>query len=323
LKRIVAIDLGGSPSHCAVAPENRRPHCPETIGALIASTRERWPKADLEVGFFHGGIPTMAQMTACEGLPMRLSVHPADLSPDNAKGFRDAGGVMIELEAMSFDPHTLRTNLRQYTPDRVRLMAKNLQQMGFKVGVHLVTGLPGADVEGALCDVADICASDPPWVDFVRIWPALGFEGAILSRWAQTGAWVPWDLNQTVNVVGQMVEGFDAAGVTVIRLGVQPGQDIPVRAVAGPVHPNLRSKIEARRFSDRIRLALVALFQAAPSQSIGAVVLVAVNEKDLGWAKGVSNINGRTLTAHFGLTSLRFVSEPCLERGTVRVKVAK
>jgi histone acetyltransferase (RNA polymerase elongator complex component) len=264
------------------------------------------------VAFFHGGVPSAAQLEACRGLPVRLSTHPADLNQEAAVAVRDAGGSVMELEAMSLDPHVLRTCRRAYTPSRVRSMAGSLTKMGFKVGLHLVPGLPGSDVAGAMADVEALLEGGRPWVDFVRIWPALGFEGADLAQWAQAGRWRPWDVAQAVDVVGTMVQALDEAGVAIARIGIQPGQDIPVQAVAGPVHPNLRGEIESRRFGDRIRLAL-------STHRPGADVVIAVHGKDLSWAKGTSNVNGRTTKAHFGLKSLQFVSDPSLERGTVRV----
>jgi histone acetyltransferase (RNA polymerase elongator complex component) len=295
-----------------VAPPQRTAHDPETISLLVDSYKSRWPDAALHVGFFHGGVPSAAQLKACGGLPVRLSTHPADLNQATAAAVRDAGGAVVELEAMSLDPHVLRTCKRAYTPSRVRSMATRLTKMGFKVGLHLVPGLPGSDVAGAIADVEALIDDGGPWVDFVRIWPALGFEGADLARWAQAGRWRPWDVAQTVDVVGAMVAALDNAGVPIARIGIQPGQDIPVQAVAGPVHPNLRGEIESRRFGDRIRSALC-------SHLTGTDVVIAVHAKDLSWAKGTSNVNGRTAKAHFGLKSLEFVADASLERGTVRV----
>ena len=312
MRRLVPVDLGGSPQPCAVAPSIRQAQSPETMRLLVDQYAQRWPDTALQIGFFHGGTPTSAHVEACQGRPFRLSCNPADLSRDDARRLFDGGCTTVELEAMTFDPHVLRTCNRPYTGHRVRTMASRLREMGIKVGLHLVPGLPGSDVSGALSDVDTLVGDGSPIADFVRIWPAIAFEGSDLAHWAAGGRWEPWDVDLAVDVVGKMVEVLDGASIPVARIGIQPGQDIPVRAVAGPLHPNLRGEIESRRFGVRIRNAMSGVAQ-------GADVTVVIHPKDLSWAKGTSNINGRTTKSRFGLNSLRFVSDAGVERGTVRV----
>ena len=309
--KTVPVDLGGSPSRCAVAPANRPPPCPQTISCLIEEKRQRFPDAELSVSFFHGRLPDPTQLAACAGLDKRLSCNPADLTLESSFILQAAGVDTIELEAMSFSPHALRSAQRPYTAQRVTAMGEKLKAMGFRIGVHLVPGLPGSDVEDAINDAHTV--SQCGWADHVRIWPALGFQGSKLSMWAESGRWRPWDVRQTVDVVDQMVSIFDARAVPVVRIGIQPGQDIPVRATAGPQHPNLRGEIESRRFGKRLRAALEGIRP-------GSTAFVHVNTKDLAWAKGTSNVNGQTCTALFQLNRLEFVADDSVRRGTVRLR---
>ena len=308
--KIVPIDLGGSRKRCHVAPLNRAIPTQETVQLLVEEYQRKFPTGELHVGFFHGGVPDSEILEACSGMPIRVSLNPADLSKVHAQRLLDSGCTTIELEIMTGDPHVLRTCGRPYTSNQVLSMGEALKQMGFKVGLHLVPGLPSADVEGALRDAEE--TSQLEWVDFVRIWPALGFQGATISEWALTGAWIPWDVDQAIDVVYQMIEILDKRGKPTIRVGIQPGQDIPVRAVAGPVHPNIRGEIECRKFGKRLREGLKG---TEPGQD----VVVRVNPKDLGWAKGISNTNGRRGKSLFQLSSLRFQADPHVGRGTLKV----
>jgi len=263
------------------------------------------------VSFFHGRIPDHTQLAACAGHDKNLSANPADLNLDNTFILQAAGVGTIELEAMTFSPHVLRSAERPYTAQRVVAMGEKLKALGFNLGVHLVPGLPGSDVEDAIADAQTVSRSG--WADHVRIWPALGFQGAKLSEWAKTGRWRPWDVRQTIDVVDQMVSVLDDANIPVIRIGIQPGQDIPVRATAGPNHPNLRGEIESRRFGKRLR----NLLEGTPP---GSTVVAAVNSKDLAWAKGISNVNGRTCESLYRLKRLEFVADETVERGTVHLR---
>jgi len=279
---------------------------------MIQLYRERWPDASLEVGFFHGGFPSPELLSAAKGMPTRLSCHPADLDRAGAEAFAKAGGTTIELELMSLDPHVLRICERKYTVGRVRSMAHRLRVMGLKVGVHLVPGLPGSDGEGAVADLGGLIEDGQTWVDFVRIWPALAFENTKLAQWAATGAWRPWDVGEAVGVLVQMVTLAGQARLPVIRIGIQPGQDIPVKAVAGPSHPNIRGEVEALRFGTLIE-------QAVRKSEIPLDPVMLVNPKDLSWAKGTSNANAKMVRAKLGLRSIRFETDKSIPRGTVVV----
>jgi histone acetyltransferase (RNA polymerase elongator complex component) len=279
---------------------------------MIEVYRERFPDADLELAFFHGGVPSQELLSAANGLPIRLSCNPADLSRASAAAVRKAGGVTIELEAMSLNPHVLRTCRREYTTARVRNMAQSLRSDGFNVGIHLVPGLPGSDVETALHDARELCDPEGPWVDFVRIWPALAFEGSTLDVWAKNGRWQPYDTGAMVDILIDMVDICTEAAIDIARVGIQPGQDIPVRATAGPVHPNIRGEVESRRFGTR-------LTQELRGTAAGTDVVVLVHPKDLTWAKGTSNVNARIARTRYNLGSLQFATDESVRRGQLKI----
>jgi histone acetyltransferase (RNA polymerase elongator complex component) len=272
---------------------------------------ERAPAgSELEVGFFRGGIPDAAQLQACGGLPVRVSCNPADLSRQESQRLRSSGCEIIELEVLSLDPYVLRSCERGYTVGRVEGMIRILAEMGFRIGVHLTPGLPGSDLDSSLADVEKIAAGGA--VDFVRVWPALAFQGAGLAGWVQDGRWVPLGLPEAVSLIESMLEALDKASIPVIRVGLQPGQDIPVQAIAGPYHPNLRGEVETRRFRRR-------MMDALSRSEHGDCAILRVHPKDISWAKGTSNVNARTLRTRLGISEIRIEADPAVARGTVVV----
>jgi histone acetyltransferase (RNA polymerase elongator complex component) len=283
---------------------------------MVDVYKERFPDADLEVAFFHGGVPTQALLEATKGLPIRLSCNPADLDRESAATLKAAGCLTIELEAMTLDPHVLRTCNRDYTTTRVRNMARTLRAEGFSIGLHLVPGLPGSDVEGALNDARSLIDTEGAWVDFVRIWPALAFEGSTLDKWAKNGRWQPHDTSAMVDILTAIVDICAAGQIDIARVGIQPGQDIPVRATAGPVHPNIRGEVESRRFGAR-------LFRQLHGTAEGADIVVQVHPKDLSWAKGTSNVNARSARTRYKLGSLQFATDESVSRGELRIAATK
>ena len=311
-RTIVPVDLGGSPTPCLLRPPLRPPPTPALVQALIAHYRaERAPPgADLEVAFFHGGLPTDALLEAAAGCAIRVACSPADLSRAEAERLLSAGVGTLELEVGTFQRDVLRALDRGYRPAMVLTMLTVLRARGVRLGATLVSGLPGSSHESAVADVAALVDDGGPLVDFVRLYPALALEGTGLAARAAQGAWVPMHLGEAVTTCVAMAERLDAAGIEIARVGMQPGQDVPGRVAAGPVHPNLRQLVEVRRFHRRMESAM----RFVPA---GSVVQISVNPRDLAWAKGTANENLRSLRAQLSLEGLTVTPDAAVARGAV------
>lgn len=281
---------------------------------MIAHYRtERPVRGPLEVGFFHGGTPADELLVACEELPIRVACSPADLSRAEAERLWAGGARTIELSIGSLDERVLRTCQIGIRAAVALVMLDELKAMGFTTGVVLSPGLPDSSHQSATAGARLL--GESALVDFVRIEPALALEGARLAELALSGRWEPMSLSEAVTTTLQMVEILEDAGVQIARLGLQPGQDIPVRAVAGPAHPNLRQLVEVRRFYVRMAHEL----ELVPR---GSSVELQVNPRDLSWAKGTANANVRALRAERALAALRICPDESIARGDVRLSCA-
>lgn len=318
MKRLVVpVDLGGSPTACAVRSPLRGPPAPETVEALIDHyLTERHPGGDAqaEVAFFHGGLPSDVLLEVCRPHPVRVACSPADLSRAGARRLQAGGVTTIEIELLTFCSDVLRGCSRGYTPGRVRAMLTGLGSLGFRRGGVLVSGLPGSSHHSAVSDARVLAGDgrDGARVEFARLLPALAFEGSKLAVWHAQQRWKPMSLGEAVTTTLEQVLVLESAGVEVARVGVQPGQDLSVKVVGGPVHPNLRALVEVRRFRGLMAAALASL----PSERSAAVL---VNPKDLSWAKGTANENLRALRAALGRPDLEVRPDEQVARGTVAV----
>ena len=309
---IIPVDLGGSPTACWRRPPLRPRPTPELVAALITHYRtERTVRGPLQVGFFHGGLPEPALLEAVGALPSRVACSPADLSRAEAQRLWESGVRTIELTVGSLDARVLRTNRIGVRAEVFPVMLDELFALGFSVGVVLHPGLPDSSHQTALAGAHTLAARSAV-VDFVRIEPALALEGSRLSALAASERWEPMQLSEAVTTTLAMVEILEDAGIQIARLGLQPGQDIPCRATAGPLHPNLRQLVEVRRFYTRMahELALVPR---------GSAVELQVNPRDLSWAKGTANANVRALRAERALSALRICPDEAIPRGDVRL----
>ena len=317
--RILPVDLGGATSPCEVMPPRRPPPPPELVAALIAQPlRDRPPRPGdrVEVGFFHGGLPTPAQLRAASGLPLRLSVHPRDLRPEHLEPLIAAGLEVVELEVLTLDDSVLRPLRRGYTGEGALRQLRALRRAGLRVGAHLWPGLPGSSHGTLLSDLDRLLRADGgPLVDHLRLLPALALEGSGLARMVAAGRWAPMTLGQAVTCCAAALDLAEAAGVTVIRVGLQPGPDLPVRVTAGPWHAGLRGLVQRRRWAARLADAL------APYAGAGDVE-VHVNPADLPDAQGVARETVRGLRGRLSLPGLELRGAADLPRGALRVRAA-
>jgi hypothetical protein len=119
-------------------------------------------------------------------------------------------------------------------------------------------------------------------------------------------------LGEAVTTLAEMMDRLEGAGIAVARVGLQPRQDISGSVTAGPAHPNLRQLVEVRRFHQRMAAALCAVPE-------GSEVELAVNPRDLAWARGTANENVRSLRAQLSLRRLDVLADEAVSRGAVRL----
>ena len=187
-------------------------------------------------------------------------------------------------------------------------MGEKLKAMGFRIGVHLVLGLPGSDVEDAINDVHTV--SQCGWADHVRIWPALGFQGQ-----ADVGSspLAPMGCPADADVADQMVAIRTPAQYPLYALGFSQDKTSPFVPPQAPSTPTSAARLRADASAAPARAALEGIRP-------GGTAFVHVNTRDLAWAKGTSNVNGQTWSALFQLNCLEFVADDSVRRGTVRLR---
>jgi histone acetyltransferase (RNA polymerase elongator complex component) len=302
---IVPCDLGGSPTICALSPPRKPAQSPEVLEALIAGYAER--QGPLEVGFYRGGIPSEELLAGARPHAIRLACSPADLDPVRVADLAARGLTTLELEVCTMSDRVLWALRRGYDAERVRFLVAAARNAGLGVGLVLVPGLPGHTVEDALDD-----ARFAGIADFVRIVPALAFEGSDLSRWAEDGRYQPLELEATVAIVTDMVDIVCSLGTAVARVGHQPGPDGLGKVVAGPWHPNLRGLVETRRFRRRMEVLVADVRDGSRRR-----ILLRVHPKDLSWAKGTSNENVRWLREYLAIDEVRLKADDTVRRGSL------
>lgn len=107
-----------------------------------------------------------------------------------------------------------------------------------------MVGLPKSTSEKDI-ETAKILTSFSP--DIARIYPTLVIEGTYLAKMYQRGEYEPLSLNEAVERCSQIKSIFIEKGVNVIRVGLQPTEEINYNAkvLAGPFHPSFGELVDS------------------------------------------------------------------------------
>lgn len=232
---------------------------PEAMQDIIEShLKTVHPDTTLEIGFYGGsftGIDRKLQLsylsTAYEYVrsgsvsAVRLSTRP-DYINEDILGYLEGYGVeTIELGVQSLDEDVLKASCRGHSAEDVFKASALIREKGFRLGLQTMVGLPGDTREKDIYTAERVISLKP---SFVRIYPVLVIRGTNLEKLFLDGSYVPPTLEEAVGICAELLERYQAAGIKVIRIGLQTSEDISEgsEVTAGPVHPAFRQLVESR-----------------------------------------------------------------------------
>lgn len=237
---------------------------------------------------------------------IRLSTRPDAIDAEVLARLRRFGVETVELGAQSMDGEVLRLAGRGHTAADVERAARLVREAGFRLVLQMMTGLPGDTDEKALETARRLIALRP---DGVRIYPTVIVrDTALYDQW-RAGLYREHTVEDAVRVCAKLLPLFEAAGIPVIRLGLNPTQELSDgAAVAGAYHPALGELVKSRLCLERARALLRGI-------EPGSRVCLGVGRGMRSQMTGQHRENLRRLTEEFALASLKICekSEPDTE----------
>ncbi len=234
-----------------------------TFETLLVSLPQ---SGDGELAFYGGSFTLLAEIEQQRWLELgarllaagriaalRISTRPDAVTPAIARRLAAAGVATVELGCQSFDPEVLRRAGRGHSGAAAAQALLLLRAEGIAVGLHLMPGLPGADVGEALHSLEMALALQP---DFLRIHPTVVLRGTGLEKLYDSGEYQPLSLPAAVQLGATMLRRARAANIPVIRFGLMANENLDSGAavVAGPYHPAFGQLIRSRLWFERIAL---------------------------------------------------------------------
>lgn len=190
---------------------------------------------------------------------VRVSTRPDAIDEEKLKILEDYSVKTIELGAQSMNDRVLSLSGRGHSAEAVKTSSKLIKERGFKLGLQMMTGLPGSSDAIDLETTKKIAGLEP---DFVRIYPTVIVKGTALEKMFAKGSYREHTVEDAVRICAEIIPVFEEKGIKIIRLGLNPTEDLGESFVlAGAYHPALgelaQSRLMLNIIKDKLRKAVL------------------------------------------------------------------
>lgn len=243
---------------------------------------------------------------------VRLSTRPDAIDGEVIGRLLRYGVETVELGAQSMDDEVLCLSGRGHTTADVENASRQIKAAGLKLILQMMTGLPGDTDEKDIETAKKLIALRP---DGVRIYPTVIVRDTALYDLWRCGRYPEHTVEDAVRVCAKLLPLFEEAGVPVIRLGLNPTEELSGGAAAGGAyHPALGELVRARIMLERAREAMRGV---AP----GSSVIIHVAPSKLSQTIGQHRSNIDALLAESGAASIKV--RPDENGDTLRLEVCE
>ena len=116
-----------------------------------------------------------------------IETRPDYCSEEDVKRMLDFGATRCELGVQIVDDKIYELVKRGHTVKDVIDATKRLKDAGFKVGYHIMPGLPGSDLKHDLIKFKELFESENFKPDQIKIYPTQVMKGSELELWYKEG----------------------------------------------------------------------------------------------------------------------------------------
>ncbi|MDO4732453.1 MAG: radical SAM protein [Bacillota bacterium] len=271
------LPMSGCPHRCVycdqyvISGEAKAPG-PEMIRAALAAFP---PGEAAELAYYGGSFTCLprrlqaaylqaAEPALAEGriTGIRISTRPDAVDADTCAFLRENAVCTVELGIQSFSDDVLKRSGRAYDSSTARDACLRLRAHGLRLGIQLMTGLPG-DREELARESMRISLELKP--ELLRIYPTLVLENTGLAALYRQGDYQPQSLTAAVALCADLLALATAARCPVQRIGLNPSPELEVALLAGPYHPAFGGLVREALRLEQIRRLLRGYAPTAPA----------------------------------------------------------
>jgi elongator complex protein 3 len=172
---------------------------------------------------------------------MTFETRPDHSGIDEIREMLYYGGTKVELGVQNVDDEILEGIKRGHGVEEVKRATRMLKDSAFKVGYHIMPGLPGSNFEKDLEMFRKIFEMDDYKPDYLKIYPTLVVEGTELYELYRKGDYMPYSTDEVAELIAKAKRRFPK-WVRVQRIQ----RDIPVKYAIGLDKGNLRQIVHEK-----------------------------------------------------------------------------
>lgn len=307
----------GCPNDCVFCNQRRisgstAPATAHDVDIAIDNAAALLPKGAKRQLAFYGGSFTAIPVDQQEALlsaakrrmdmgdidALRLSTRPDAIDGETLKRLKRYGVETIELGAQSMNDEVLALSGRGHTAQDVENASHLIRKAGFRLILQMMTGLPADSVQRTVETAEKIIALKP---DGVRIYPTVIVRDTALYDLWKAGRYNEHSVEEAVEYCARIVPLFEKAEIPIIRLGLNPTEELSGGAAAGGAyHPALGELVKGRIMLDRAREVMKSAGIAPHS-----AVTLGVDSAQISQMTGQHRCNINALCKEFALSGLK------------------
>lgn len=310
----IFIPHSGCPHQCAfcnqsIITQNARP-LPgpfEIEEAVSRYLKFKGRRKRVELAFFGGNFLGLASETLLYLLDcvksyilenkidgIRFSTRPDTITEKTLRLISPYPISTVEIGVQSMNDDVLNASGRGHKSRDSINAIRLLKQIPVKIGVQVMVGLPGDKEEALIQSTKEIAGLSP---DFARIYPLMVLKGSLMEKWHAEGRYQALNLSEAVRRVKEMYRIFRAAGVEVIRMGLQASEmmEDPVMVLAGPWHPAFGHLVLSEILYDTV----CERIDQDPDLLSSNALMLKVHPRSLSRLRGEKNSNMKKLSIRY------------------------
>ena len=187
---------------------------------------------------------------------IRLSTRPDYINRYILDYLKSYGVTAIELGVQSMDDDVLIANRRGHNKEKVIESANLIKSYGsFSLGLQQMLGLYKSTPVKDVLSAVEIAELSP---ETVRIYPTIVLENTALYDLYKNNEYVPYTLEEAVDVGAKAYSIYESAGIKVIRMGLQATEVISEKekGIIGPYHSSYGELVKSRIIRDDLAARL-------------------------------------------------------------------
>lgn len=178
---------------------------------------------------------------------IRISTRPDCIDKEILDILTEYNVTSIELGAQSMCDDVLLLNERGHSSNDVFRASKLIKSYGFSLGLQMMTGLYGSDSKKDIYTAERFILIKP---DTVRIYPTVIMKNTELEKFYLEGKFVPYTLEESVELCSKLITMFEAEDINIIRLGLHYSDSLIQNGYCQNYHPAFKELCESKLFYD-------------------------------------------------------------------------